>query len=256
VKKNICIAGLLLLGMMVVSAALPASPQESPAPKGFFLQVQGGMVILMKDVLEMQKGFSLYGEAGSMIETYKFPSVPCIDISLGTHFVVGGSALRGGLGFSRISTRHDKSLALSLPHPMVGNSFRTLAVDLGKTEFTTLNIYVFSTQRILRAGMVSAWAGLAVGLSKEKFVSLNDLNIEESTPYASENVKITDIFYAEDSYTAFWIGPMIELEFGFGSHFSLILDDKLVIKNPKIASLDRKVNFLQNQIVLGVQITL
>ena len=26
---------------------------------------------------------------------------------------------------------------------------------------------------------------------------------------------------------------MIELEFGFGSQFSLILDDKLVIKNPK-----------------------
>jgi len=210
----------------------------------------------MKDLIETQKGFSVYGEAGSMIETYTFPSVPCLDVSIGTHFVVAGAALRGGLGFGRISTRHDKALAISIPHPMVRNSNRELAMDLEKTEFTTMNVYVFSTQRIIKAGMLSIWAGLAAGLSKEKFVSLDDLNIEESAPYASENVKITDITYVEDSYTAFWFGPMLELEFGFGRHFSLILDDKLVIKNPKIASLDRKVNFLQNQIVLGVQITL
>jgi hypothetical protein len=228
------------------AAEEPAGPRRT----NFFLGVRGGATFFLKPQVLKGNEFTLFGETGSLQETYDFKSVPVVDVLVGKYF----NKVKLGVGVTIWSLKQDGAFQLSIPHPFQANSPREVAFISDPLKDKMFNIYAFAEYSFFDSQTFSVWAGVVAGLTKGTFQTLDDFDYTEKSPYAASDITISNLTYVEDTYTELLFGGLLTFEYRIGRTVSLVLDTKMLYANPKILSLGLRANYLQVQPLLGLQI--
>jgi hypothetical protein len=204
--------------------------------------------------LLVNREFSLYGETGSISETYTFSNGIVFDGSVGKYFRLGRSRLKAGIGFTSWKLGPEGAFTISLPHPLVSNSFRT--VSFGETtglESQMMSFYGYALFPLLDTESFSIFFGPLIGYVSGKFLSLQDWDITDKSPFTSADVTVSNPTYFEDTISELLFGASLSMELSLGKSFSMILDTKMLYLNPKVSNLGKRTNLFQLQPALGIQ---
>jgi hypothetical protein len=227
---------------------------ETTGKTGFFIQAQGGLAFFLKNILDVQKSFNLYGETGAFAESYRFRNATTVDASLGKYFRLGGLTFKVGLGFSTTFHKDSGNFTAEIPHPFLADTPRTITFASDDMQNKSKSFYVYGLFSLFNNDALSLWLGPIIGLGLEKINTLNDFGFDEKAPYSGSDITVTEITYIEDSFTSFWYGAGLDFEYIFGKYFGLVLSGKMIYDNPKILNLGRRANFLQGQASLGFRV--
>jgi hypothetical protein len=224
---------------------MPAGPGRSE----FFVSARAGLSFFLKPDLAVQRSFELYGETGSLEETYTAGTAPAFELQVGKY--IGG--MKVGIGATMWTIKQPGAFAASLPHPYLLNSPRAVAFDNPDLKNPMWNIYAFALFSLVETEKISLSAGPMLGFTKGEFQSLDDFNFSERSPYEADDIVISDLTYVEDQYTELLFGGLLSLEYRLSPALSLVFDARMIYINPKIATLGQRANYLQFQPVLGIQ---
>lgn len=227
-------------------------PEFESSQNSFFIQVNSGMVIFVKTPASSQVEFTLYEEKGSIQETYDLKGSFSFDLNFGRTFPLGKRMLKAGLGISFVPFKHSGSFEVSLPHPYTPNMPRTLTFEetFNKSFF---HIYVFGLFNFFEKEKFQAGLGPLLGFVKGKFISLEDIDVEDKAPFTSADVSLKTKTFAEDSFSSISAGGMLNLGYSLTPNFSLNLSSKFIFLNPKITNLAKRVNLSQSYISIALQ---
>ena len=249
--------GIVLAGALLAfgpSLSAQETAVETPGRTGFFLQAQGGLSFFLKNTLDVQREFNLYGETGSLAESYTFgPAVP-IDVSVGRYFRLGGGRLKAGLGFGNLFRKDTGNFTSVIPHPFLFNAPRTVAFAADSVPNKSMSFYAYGLFSLVDNATVGLWLGPIIGLGLEKINTLNDFAVNEKAPYAAADVTISDLAYTEDSFASLWYGACLEFEYALSETFGLVVSGRLIYDNPQISNVGHRANFLQLQAALGFRV--
>jgi hypothetical protein len=227
------------------------APSAVPERSNFFIAGRTGLSIFLGSDLTVDKTFDLYGETATMNELYSFSTIPTFELQFGKYF----GRIKAGLGVSYFSFKQPGTFTASLPHPLLMNTFRTVAFEGADLKNTTWEISVFALFSIMQTEKIGLSAGPILGVTMGAMQSLENFNFTEEAPYAAANVTITDLTYAKDKFTEPFLGLILNGEYRLKEGLSLLLDLRVVYLNPKNATLGQRAYLLHFQPVLGIQYT-
>jgi hypothetical protein len=221
----------------------------------FFVRAGAGVNVFLKSKTTISQNFPLYGETGSISETYAQKIGLAFDASLGKFFRWGGSRIKAGLGFSYWKLPNEGTFTLSLPHPFLTDTPRTVTFsETSALKKSFMTIYAYALFPLIDGENISFFVGPLLGFSSGKFLTLGDWDITEQSPYSSADVTVTNKTYTENSVSQLIFGASASLEYKLGQSLALVLDTKLIYLNPTIASLANRVSLIHIQPTLGIQI--
>ena len=233
--------------------------EETPPGEGrtgIFVRAGVGLTLMLKPSLSLTREFILYGETGSINETYNYKSALAFDAAIGKYFRLGGTSLKAGLGLTYWRLATEGTFDMSIPHPFLMNSPRTVSfTETEALKSNLMNFYAFGLFSFLDTGNFSIWFGPVVGLSIGKVRTLGDWDLEDKSPFASADVSLTNIVAAEDSITELLFGADLSLELSLGRKLALVLDTKMLYLNPNLSNLGHRANLLQVQPTLSLQVS-
>jgi hypothetical protein len=231
-------------------------PSADESRLGFFIRAGAGLNVFLKPEMTVTREFPLYGETGSVSETYTFSNGTAFDISVGKYFRLGHSRLKAGIGFTSWKLAPEGVFTISLPHPFQSNTFRT--VSFGETtalESQMTSFYGYALFPFLDSENFSIFFGPLIGLTSGKFFSLEDWDITEKSPFTSADVTVSNPTYFEDTISELLFGASLSMELSLGKSFALVLDTKMVYLNPKVSNLGKRTNLFHLQPSLGFQLS-
>jgi hypothetical protein len=255
-KKTWFIFGLIAAAALV--AAAPLAAQNAGASEderlGFFFRAGAGLDLFLKPDLAVRREFPLYGETGAVDETYKLKNGLALEGVVGRYFRFAGSRMKVGVGFSYWNLPVEGSFTLTLPHPFLANTPRTVSFaetsGLNKNE---TSFYGFALFPLVDNESLSIFLGPFLGYAWGKFVTLSDWDITERSPFGSADVTVSNPVYFEDTISELLFGAELSMELNLGSSLALVLDTKLNYLNPKVTNLGKRANWLNLQPTLGIQ---
>jgi hypothetical protein len=227
----------------------PAEAPSGPRRTNFFAGARGGAAFLLKPQLLNANEFILFGETGSLEETYDYKAGPIVDVFAGKYF----NNIKAGVGLTIWSLKQENTFSLSVPHPFQANTPREVSFASGQLKNAMLNIYAFAEYSFFDSENFGVWAGIIAGLTKGAFQTLDDFDQTENPPYAASDVVVSNVTYVEDTYTDLLFGGLLTFEYRMSHLISLVFEAKMLYSNPKILSLGARANYLQVQPVLGLQ---
>ncbi len=220
--------------------------------KSYFIKVGGGLSMPLSATTSVQKDLSLYGETGSLKQSYKLGVSPLAELQFGKYLGFGLNYIQVGLGFEYYDFKNTETVEMSLPHPFIPGSPRTVSFE-GELKNKLYNFYLYGLYPLVGADKYSIGVGPVLGFATGKYSSLSDFSIEENAPFGSADVAITSKTYVEDSVSSVWFGAMASLEYLINQHVSLTLDGRLLFLSPKIKNLAANAKFSQAQFILGIK---
>jgi hypothetical protein len=221
---------------------------------GYFVRAGAGLGLFLKPNLTARREFSLYSETGAVDETYKLTSATVFEVSLGRYFRLGGSRLKAGVGFTYSTLPVEGSFILTLPHPFLANTPRTVSfAETSGLKKSDMSFYGFALFPIIDKESFSVFLGPFLGYATGKFLTLSDWDISEKSPFGSADVTVSNPVYFQDTISELLIGAELSLELNLGRSFALVLDTKLNYLNPKVTNLGKRANLLNIQPTLGIQ---
>ncbi len=232
--------------------AVEEVPQTRQEGKGYFLQVGGGIVLPLASATQFQEDLNLYGEVGSIKESYKLRSVLLAELGFGRYFKMVGKEIKAGIGLGYYQFKYKATLDLSLPHPFIPNNPRTVSSE-DNLQDKLFYFYLYGLYPVMGGERFSVSAGPALGFASGRYLSLQDFNITDNFPFGNSDVTVTDKTYAEDNISSLLFGAQASLEYSISPRLSLDLDGRVIYLNPNIKNLARKANFSQIQFVLGLK---
>lgn len=227
-------------------------PQTRPEGRGFFVRVGGGIVLPLASATQFQKDLNLYGEVGSIKESYKLSSVPLGELSFGRYFKMGEREIKAGIGLGYYQFKCKATLDLSIPHPFISNNPRTVTSE-DNLQNKLYYFYLYGLYPVIAGEKFNVYLGPALGFASGKYSSLQDFNITDNFPYGNSDVTITDKTYVEDNISSLLFGGQASLEYSISPRLSVDLDGRVIYLNPNIKNIARKANFAQIQFVLGLK---
>lgn len=231
--------------------------EEQPADEsrlGYFFRAGVGLSIFLKPEMLVNREFSLYGETGSVSETYTLSNGVSFEGSLGKYFRLGRSRLKAGIGFTYWKLAPEGLFTLSIPHPLLSNAFRTVSFsETTALESSMLSFYGYALFPFLDTESFSIFFGPLVGYVSGKFLSLEDWDISDKAPFSSADVTVSNPTYFEDTVSELLFGAALNMELNLGKSFALILDTKILYLNPKVTNLGKRTNLFHLQPSLGLQ---
>jgi len=220
----------------------------------FFVRASLGLNIFLKPDLTVSRDFSLYGETGSVDETYSLKSGLAFNGSFGKYLAIGDSRMKAGIGFSFWKLPSEGSFSMSLPHPFLTNTPRTVAfTETSALKTQMLSFYAFALFSFMDTENFSIFFGPLAGYCSGKYLTLSDWGLTEKSPFTSADVTITNPTYFEDTVSELIFGGSLSLEWSLGKSIALVLDTKMLYINPIITNLGVRANLLHLQPTLGVQ---
>jgi hypothetical protein len=231
-------------------------PSTGDSRLGFFARAGAGLSVFLKPALTVNREFSLYGETGSVAETYTLSNGIAFDLSLGKYFRLGHSRMKAGVGFTSWKLAPEGVFTASLPHPFQSNAFRT--VTFGETtalESQMISFYGYVLFPFLDTESFSIFFGPLLGYASGKYISLQDFDIAEKSPFTSADVTVSGPTYFEDAISELIFGASLNLELSLGKSFSLVFDTKMLYLNPKLTNLGKRTNLFHLQPALGFQLS-
>ncbi len=229
-------------------------PSVDESRLGYFFRAGLGLSIFLKPEMLVNREFSLYGETGSVSETYTFSNSLAFDGSLGKYFRLGRSRLKVGIGFTSWKLAPEGLFTMSIPHPLLSNAFRTVSFsETTAMESSMLSFYGYALFSFLDTESFSIFFGPLIGYVSGKFLSLEDWDITEKAPFTSADVTVSNPTYFEDTVSELLFGASLSMELNLGKSFALILDTKMLYLNPKVTNLGKRTNLFHLQPSLGLQ---
>lgn len=220
--------------------------------KSFFIKVGGGVGLPLSPTTSIQKDLSLYGETGALKQSYKLGTGLLVDLNFGKYIGFGLNYLQVGLGFEYYDFKNTETVEMSLPHPFIPNSPRTVSFT-GDLKNKLYNFYLYGLYPLVGADKYSIGVGPVIGFASGKYSSLADFSLEENAPFGSADVAITSKTYTEDSISSIWFGGMASLEYLISPNIALNLDCRVILLSPNIKNLAANAKFSQAQFVLGIK---
>lgn len=235
-----------------------AQEQTSSEPysgrTGFFLRLGAGMAFFLNPTHIIESDFPLYGETASSVETYTWKSGIAADISIGKYFHIGSLPIKAGLAFSYWQFMPEVNVALSLPHPFLTGSNRSVEFSESTAMASAFMRYsAYAMFSFLDSGKISVWFGPIVGVTKGKLITLDDYTIEENAPYAAADIRISDKAVYEHVISQFHAGAWLGIEYRLDRKLSLGLDAKFLIFSPKSIRFADSFNLMSLQPTLSLQ---
>ncbi|MGD0782574.1 MAG: AMIN domain-containing protein [Candidatus Aminicenantales bacterium] len=233
-----------------------AEPSVDESRFKFFFRANLGLSIFLKPNMTVSRDFPLYGETGSIAETYTFTNGIAFDGSLGKYFRLGGFRLKAGIGFTSWKLAPDGAFTMSLPHPFLDNTFRTVSFsETSALESQMTSFYAYALFPFLDTESFSIFFGPLVGFVSGKFRSLEDWDITEKAPFSSADVTVSNPTFVEDTISEPLFGASLSMELNLGNTFAVVLDTKMLYLNPKVGNLGKRTNLFQLQPSLGFQVS-
>jgi len=240
-------------------AAQPAPVRAAAAPamvsgeRGTYVQLRGGASLFPSPDSSVDRTFDVYGETGSFTETYRSKLSFLFDLAVSRDFPLGTKMMRGGLGANLLLHKETMLLDLTVPSPVAENSPRTVAYE-EPVNNTVLNFYAFAQFPIVRKTKFNLWAGPTLGFATGKFTLIEDFEIEDKAPFSSADVKVSSTTPLKESISGLTFGARVSLEYLLTPKMSIILDGNFFYFGPSSESLEINLNYMQAQLLLGLQI--
>jgi len=218
----------------------------------YFIQGKFGLGLPFKPTVEAQSSFTLYGEQGNLNETYKLKTNLIFDLNVGKFFIIKDIIVKGNLSLSYLSFKNEGNFQVSLPHPIIPNSPRDYTFG-DSLKGSLFNISVSPLFSILEKRKFEIWVGPIIGFSFGKLNILEDIDLEEKSPFTSSDITVTAKAYHEEKISSLLAGVLGNFEYHLSRNLSLVLDAKFFYLSPKSKTLDTRINFSQLQFALGLQ---
>lgn len=231
----------------------PAAPEMVLGERGTYFQFRGGASLFPKPDSFIERQFDVYGESGSFTETYRSKLSFLFDAAVSRDFPVGANIMRGGLGANLLLHREAMVLDLSVPSPVAENSPRTVTYEEPVSN-TVLNFYAFAQFPLVRKTKFNLWAGPTLGFATGKFTLIEDFEIEDNAPFSSADVKVSSTVPLKESISGPTFGARVSFEYLLTPKISLILDGNFIYFGPSSETLEIRLNYMQAQLLLGLQI--
>ena len=231
-------------------------PSADASRLGFFFHAGAGLNAFLKPELLVNREFTLYGETGAIAETYTLTNGIAFDGSLGKYFSLGHSRMKAGIGFTSWKLAPEGVFTASIPHPFQSNAFRT--VTFGETtalESQMTSFYGYVLFPFLDNERFSIFFGPLLGYASGNYISLQDWDITEKSPFTSADVTVSNTTFFEDTISELLFGGLLSMELSLGKSFSLVFDTKVLYLNPKLTNLGKRANLFHIQPALGFQLT-
>lgn len=229
-------------------------PSADESRLGYFFRASVGLNIFLNPDLTVSRNFPLYGETASVDETYSLKSGLPFNGSFGKYLPIGDSRMKAGIGFSFWKLPSEGSFSMSLPHPFLTNTPRTVAfTETSALKTQMFSFYAFALFPFLEKDNISIFFGPLAGFCSGKYLTLNDWDLTEKSPFTSADVTIINPTYFEDSVSELIFGASLSMELSLGKSIALLLDTKMLYINPIITNLGVRANLLHLQPTLGVQ---
>jgi hypothetical protein len=238
----------------VAKAVNPAGDADSRL--NFFFKASAGASLFLMPDRTYRREFSIYDELGAIDETYAFKTTAVFEGGFGKYFALGSSRLKVGLSAAFWSLPNEGSFTLTIPHPTLANSPRTVTFSEASALKTNLmNFYAYVLFPFLDNESVSIFFGPVLGYCSGSILTLDDIDISEKSPYSSADVTVSNPTYFKDTVSELLYGASLSFEFHLGSVASIVFDTKMIYINPKITNLGLRANMLQLQPTLGIQLS-
>jgi hypothetical protein len=250
-KINVLFAAALIIAFARVDAHAFSIPSDDSG-KGFFIQIGGGIGSFLKSPSTFNRTFSLYGEEGTSREEYKMKPNTSSALSLGTFVSIGDIPVKIGISAEYWNFKSEGAFSFSLPHPSLPNSPRTVTLAKDSRSFFT-SLAAFGLFRVMGNNRLTLYAGPEVGGAFGKFRMLDDIDIEDQSPYTASDVTITSASYVRPFVSGLRAGFSAELEYALSKKISLTLDLKAFFMSPKVEAFTEKINLSQAEALLGLQ---
>jgi len=221
--------------------------------RGTYVALRGGMALFPKADSLVERAFDVYGETGSLTETYRSKLSLLFDATISRDFPLGAKMMRGGLGANLLLHKETMILDLSVPSPVAANSPRQVTYE-EPVNNTILNFYAFAQFPLLRKPKFNLWAGPTLGFATGNFTLIEDFELEDKPPFSSADVKVGTTTPLQESISGPTFGARLSFEYVFSPKLSLFLDGNFIYFGPSSKSLEIRLNYMQAQLLLGLQV--
>ncbi len=235
------------------SVRAPAAREMVVGERGTYAQIRGGGSLFLKADSLVERTFDVYGETGTFTETYSSKFSLLFDATISRDIPFGANMMRGGLGANLLLHKETMVLDLSVPSPVAENSPRTVTYEEPVSN-TLLNFYAFAQFPVLRKQKINLWAGPIVGFATGKFTLVEDFEIEDKAPFSNADISVGSTTPLQESISGPTFGARLSFEYILSPKLSLILDGNFIYFNPSSETLEIRLNYIQAQLLLGLQI--
>ncbi len=244
-------------------ASQPSNSEEKPDQKrgfnfprrSFFFNANLGIFIFQENTTSVEMIFPAYGEEGSIGQNIRVSSPLGLEINAGKYIPLGKLKIKAGLGMNSFPLKATGSFKLSMPHPYLYSSPRHYYFS---EEFknSSLHFYGFVYFVPLETWRLQISLGPIIGYSIGKYPGLEDLEIEDKSPFRWGDLEIKNKVYKSDSFST--------VSFGGGLNIALFLVESLAFQfsykyqslKPEIAVLKNKVNLSFSRLIFCVEFAL
>lgn len=229
-------------------------PQKKfPFPrKSIFFNANLAIFLFHRGSTEVEKTFPAYGEEGSVSQRLSLTSPLGLEINAGKYFPVGSLKLKAGVGFNAFSLKTQGSFTLSMPHPYVSASFRRYYFA-EEWKNSSLHFYAFCYLVPVETWRLQVALGPIVGYSRGKYPGLEDLEIEDKSPFGWGNLEIKTKTFKNDSFAALSFGAGLNVSLFLVENMAFLFSYKWQSLNPEVDVLKEKVNLSFSRLIFCVE---
>jgi len=235
---------------VVTEEIIPRKPRRI-LDHNYFTQIKAGIGIPIKPSFEAYSSFALYGEEGNLNESYKIQLNLLFDLNIGRYFWLKDTLIKGNLSFSYQTFNNQGNFQATLPHPVIPDNPRNYAFE-GSLRGNLFNISGSPLFSVLGKRKYEIWVGPIIGISTGSLEILQDISIEEQSPFEETDITVTAQAYVKENIFSLLFGAVGNFEYKIARNFSLVLDTKFIYLNPKSTTLDARINLSQFQLAIGV----
>lgn len=226
-------------------------PADGNSDGGYFIKASGGVGLFLKSPSTFDRTFPLYGEEGTSKEDYKMKMDYPSALSLGKLTTLGNIPVKIGFTGEYWDFKSESEFTFVIPHPILPDSPRTVTLsDDSRSYYTSL--LAFALFRVAGNNRMTLYFGPELGYAFGKFRMLEDIDMEDRSPFSAADVAVTSTTYIKHSVSGLRAGALAELEYSLSKKLSLILDVKAFLMSPKIADLDKNINLSQAEAMIGL----
>ena len=237
-----------------------AKPEQKvePAPlpggdeKRFFVRIGGGVGTFLKSTATFNRFFPFFGKQGERTETYKLKLNTPASLSVGGYIKALDASVKLGLGIEYWNFKSDGVFEITVPHPFLPDSPRTLTLSNQFRSYFT-SVSAFGLFQIFTNGRLTMFAGPEVGFAFGKYKFLDTIEFNDQPPFFDDDVTITSITYLKKSISSLWAGVQASFEYSFSRRFSLLLNLRAFYLNPEIKEMSSTFSLSQAHALIGFQ---
>jgi len=221
----------------------------------FFFNANLGIFIFQQSTAATEKTFVAYGEDGAVKQSIHVTSPLGLEVNAGRYFPLGKWQLKAGLGLNAFPLKASGNFTLSMPHPYLYNSPRNYYFS-EEWKNSSLHFYAFAYLVPIETWRLQISLGPIVGYSTGKYPGLEDLEIEDKSPFSWSDLEIKNKTFKTDSFSTLSVGGGLNLAFFLAENMALVMSYKWQHLKPHIDVLKDKVNLSFSRLIFCVEFSL